>query len=62
MLRDAALDLAQASRHWHTLGADQGRWADPRGHRELADAFLRYHAAKLVHESLASPDGPARAA
>jgi hypothetical protein len=40
----------QAETRWRALGADPQRWTDPQGRRELAAAFLRYHAVKLAME------------
>ena len=48
-LQNAAFDLARL--HWQTLGADRRRWTEPEQQRELAAAFLRYHAAKLALEA-----------
>ncbi len=50
-IKDAAFALAQL--RWRTLGADPQRWIEPEQQRELADAFLRYHAAKLAVEATA---------
>ncbi len=49
--KHAAFDRARL--RWRTLGADRGRWVDPERQRELAAAFLRYHAAKLDLEATA---------
>ncbi len=48
-LKKAAFELARL--RWRTLGADRERWLDPEKQRELAAAFLRYHAAKLAVEA-----------
>ncbi len=53
--KEAARNYALASRQWRTLGADQEQWTDPQKQRDLAAAFLRYHAAKLSLEST-TPD------
>lgn len=48
-VKEAAFGLALLQ--WRTLGADRQRWLDPEKQRELAAAFLRYHAAKLALEA-----------
>jgi hypothetical protein len=49
--------FARAQLQWQTLGAERERWLDPEKQRELAAAFLRYHAAKLALETpLSVPD------
>jgi hypothetical protein len=49
--------FAHAQLQWQTLGAERECWLDPEKQRELAAAFLRYHAAKLALEApLTIPD------